>query len=77
MEAVFSCFLALAGGPSPFKSSQNAVMVCKNEGLHLFKKNGFSYENELKMTPLGTPTDPPKTEKVREKTYPKSNQQNA
>ena len=32
MEAVFSRFLAPAGGPRPSKSSQNAVRVCKNEG---------------------------------------------
>ena len=31
-EALFSLFLSLPGGPGPWKSSQNAVRVCKNEG---------------------------------------------
>ena len=31
-EAVFSLFLLSPGSPGPWKSSQNAVRVCKNEG---------------------------------------------
>ena len=32
LEAVFSRFLPSLGGPRPWKSSQNVIKVCKNEG---------------------------------------------
>ena len=38
-EAFFSLFLLSPGGPGPWKSSQNTVRVCKNEGPTFSHKN--------------------------------------
>ena len=45
LEAVFSCFLPSPGGPRPWKSSQNAVRVCKNEGPTFSRKAAHFYKN--------------------------------
>ena len=45
MEAVFSRFLAPAGGPRPSKSSQNVIRVCKNEGPTISRKTALSDKN--------------------------------
>ena len=57
-EAVFSLFLLSLGSPGPWKSSQNAVTVCKNEGPTFSRKEAFSYKNQPKTTPLGPPKIP-------------------
>jgi len=53
-EAVFSLFLLSPGGPGPWKSSQNAVRVCKNEGPNFSPKISILSRNVAKMTSLGT-----------------------
>ena len=53
-EAVFSLFLLSPGGPGPWKSSQNAVRVCKNEGPTFSPKTSILSRNVPKMTSLGT-----------------------
>ena len=63
-EAVFSCFLLSPGGPGPWKSSQNAVRVYKNEGPTFSPKTLFFLRNVQKTTSLGTP----KTLQNRKKT---------
>ena len=45
LEAVFSSLLAPPGGPRPSKSSQNAIMVCKNEGPTFSRKAVLFYKN--------------------------------
>ena len=57
--------------PDLAKSSQNVVMVCKNEGTTFSRKTAFSYNNQPKMASLWIPQDPSKIEKVLEKTFPK------
>ena len=52
--AVFSLFLLSPGGPGPWKSSQNAVKVCKNEGPTFSPKTSILSRNVPKMTSLGT-----------------------
>ena len=44
-EAVFSCFCLPPGGPRASKSSQNAIMVCKNEGPTFSRKATLFYKN--------------------------------
>ena len=63
LEAVFSCFLSPPGGPRPSKSSQNAVMVCKNRGSPFSPEATFFYKNVPKMTSFGTPRGSPKLRK--------------
>ena len=53
-EAVFSLFLLSPGGPGPWKSSQNAVRVCKNEGPTFSPKTSILSRIEPKMTSLRT-----------------------
>ena len=53
-EAAFSFFLLSPGGPGPWKSSQNVVRVCKNEGPSFSTKNLILSRNVSKMTSLET-----------------------
>ena len=39
-DDIYFCFFAL-GGTRPVKSSQNAIMVCKNEGRTFSRKTAF------------------------------------
>ena len=47
--------LGILGGPRHWKSSQNAVKVCKNGGLPFPQENYTSCKKHQKTTPSGTP----------------------
>ena len=50
----FSFLLLSPGGPGPWKSSQNAIKVCKNEGSTFSPKTSILIRIVPKMTSLGT-----------------------
>ena len=70
-EAVFPLFLLSPGGPGPWKSSQNVVMVCKNEGPSFSPKNQILSRNVAKMTSLGTLKTSRNHKKTRKKPFQK------
>ena len=45
LEIVFSRFFAPSGGPRPLSSSQNAIIVCKNEGPSFSREAALFYNN--------------------------------
>ena len=70
-EAFFSLFLSLPGGPGPWKSSQNAVRVCKNEGPNFSQKIWILSRNVAKMTSLGTLKTSRNHKKTRKRPFQK------
>ena len=70
-EAVFSLFLSLPGSPGPWKSSQNAVKVCKNEGPTFSPKIWILSRNVPKMTYLGTLKTSQNLKKTRKRPFQK------
>ena len=75
-EAVFSLFLLSPGGPGPWKSSQNAVMVCKNEGPTFSPKTSILSGNVPNMTSLGTLKTLQNRKKNHKKALPKTTSKN-
>ena len=55
LEAVFSRFLSSPGGPRPWKSSQNAIKVCKNEGPTFSRTTYFFVKKHQKWPLQGLP----------------------
>ena len=45
LEVVFSCFLLSPGGSRAWKSNQNNIRVCKNEGPTFSRKAAHFYKN--------------------------------
>ena len=70
-EAVFSLFLLSPGGAGPWKSSQNVVRVCKNEGPSFSPKISILSRNVAKMTSLGTLKTSRNHKKTRKRPFQK------
>ena len=71
-EAVFSCFLAPAGGPRPCKIKPKRFKGVQKRGYHLFRKSCTFYKKQPKIVSLWIPKDPQKLKKCWEK--PSQNQ---